>query len=166
MFISLFKPFEVGDRVHLINAKITGTIEDITLRHTIVRTFMNSRIIIPNTVINKELIENSSYTEQKASAFVDVMVTYDSDIDLAREIMARIICAHPDFADPRTPEQHNEPKVPVFVRNLAFNGVELRASMWTNHVNNNFAACSDVRRVILAEFEKADIRVARMKIMP
>jgi len=53
LFISIFKPFEVGDRIHLVKANITGFVENITIRHTVIRTFVNSRIIIPNSVINQ-----------------------------------------------------------------------------------------------------------------
>jgi len=163
LFISMFKPFEVGDRVHLTNANITGFIEDITIRHTILRTFMNSRIIIPNSVMNKELIENANFTNPQASNFIDVIITYDSNVTAASEIIAKIIGSHPSFIDTRT--QQDAPKVPVFIRALGLYGVELRASMWTATISNNFAACSDVRKGILEEFEKAGVRIASSKII-
>ena len=165
LFISMFKPFEVGDRIHLVNADITGFVEDITLRHTVIRTFMNSRIIIPNSVMNKELIENSNFCNPQASSFIDVTITYDSDVNKACGIIAQIIGEHPDFVDTRTPEMSERPKVPVFVRTLGLYGVDLRASMWTATIANNFAACSDVRRGILEEFEKAGVRIASSKII-
>ncbi|MCL2404632.1 MAG: mechanosensitive ion channel family protein [Defluviitaleaceae bacterium] len=163
LFISMFKPFEVGDRVHLTNADITGFIEDITIRHTVLRTFMNSRIIIPNSVMNKELIENANFVNPQASNFIDVTITYDSNVTIACEIIADTIGNHPDFVDTRTQQSAN--KVPVFVRALGLYGIELRASMWTATIANNFAACSDVRKGILQEFEKADIRIASSKII-
>ena len=165
LFISVFKPFEVGDRVHLTNANITGFIEDICIRHTVIRTFMNSRIIIPNSIMNRELIENANFCNPQASNFIDVFITYDSDVTLACEIMARVIGEHPDFVDTRTPEKMSGPKVPVFVRSLGLYGVELRASMWTATIANNFAGCSDVRRGLLAEFEKAGVRFAHSKFI-
>ena len=166
LFISMFKPFEVGDRVHLTNANITGFIEDITIRHTVVRTFMNSRIIVPNSVMNKELIENSNFCNPRASNFIDVTITYDSDVASACEIIANVIGGHPDFVDNRTPEQQKTaPLVPVFVRALGLYGVELRASMWTATIANNFAACSDVRKAILREFESAGVRIASSRII-
>lgn len=163
LFISMFKPFEVGDRVHLTNANITGFIEDITIRHTVLRTFMNSRIIIPNSVMNKELIENANFSNPQASNFIDVIITYESNVTAACEIIANVIGNHPDFVDTRT--QESATKVPVFVRALGLHGVELRASMWTATIANNFPACSDVRKSILHEFEKADIRLATSKIV-
>jgi len=166
LFISISKPFEVGDRIHLVNADITGFIEDITIRHTVVRTFTNSRIIIPNSVINKELIENSNFCNPQASNFIDIIVTYGSDIPKASEIMAEVIGNHPDFVDTRTAEQlETLPKVRVFIRTLGLYGVELRASMWTATISINFAACSDVRRDILNEFEKAGICISSSKII-
>ncbi|MCL1883220.1 MAG: mechanosensitive ion channel family protein [Defluviitaleaceae bacterium] len=166
LFISIFKPFEVGDRIHLVNANITGFIEDISLRHTVVRTFMNSRIIIPNSVINKELIENSNFCNPQASAFIDVIITYDSDIPKACELMAHVIGEHPSFVDTRTSEQlETAPKVPVFVRFLGLYGAELRASMWTETITNNFAACSDARKEIVKEFQNAGIKISVAKYL-
>jgi len=163
LFISMFKPFEVGDRVHLTSANITGFIEDITIRHTVLRTFMNSRIIIPNSVMNKELIENANFANPQASNFIDVIITYDSNVTTACEIIASVIGSHPDFVDTRS--QQTVPKVPVFIRALGLYGIELRASMWTATIANNFAACSDVRKGILHEFEKAGVCIASSKII-
>ena len=165
LFISIFKPFEVGDRIHLVNANITGFIEDITLRHTVIRTFMNSRIIIPNSVINKDLIENSNFCNPQASAFIDVIITYDSDVPKACEIMAEVIGSHDEFVDTRTPEKFDTPKVPVFVRALGLHGVEIRASMWTPTISTNFAACSDVRKNVLREFQSAGIKISEVKFL-
>ena len=167
LFISMFKPFEVGDRVHLTRANITGFIEDICVRHTVIRTFMNSRIIIPNSVMNSELIENSNFCNPRASNFIDVFITYDSDVDTAREIMARVIGEHPNFVDNRSPEQlqDNAPLVSVFVRSLGLYGIELRASMWTATIATNFAACSDARRGLIYEFERAGVKIASSRFV-
>ncbi|MCL2873327.1 MAG: mechanosensitive ion channel family protein [Defluviitaleaceae bacterium] len=166
LFISISKPFEVGDRVHLVNSDITGFVEDITIRHTVIRTFMNSRIIVPNSVLNKELIENANFNSAQASSFIDVIISYGSDVPKACEIMANVIGEHRDFVDTRTLEQQQtNPKVPVFVRALGLYGVELRSSMWTASVSNNFIACSDARKNILQELEKERIQIATKTIL-
>ena len=56
VFISLFKPFGIGDRIKLSDKQIDGVVEDISLRHTIIRTFENTRIVVPNSVLNLSLI--------------------------------------------------------------------------------------------------------------
>jgi len=166
LFLSVSRPFEVGDRVHLIKADITGFIEDISIRHTIMRTLTGSRIIVPNSIMNKELIENANICNPQSSNFIDIIVTYDSDIDTARQIMARVIGSYPGFIDTRPEEiKDTTPLVPVFVRHLGLYGVELRASMWTATITTNFAACSDARSVILKEFEAAGIRISSSKLI-
>lgn len=164
MFITLFKPFEVGDRITLVNNHITGTIEDITLRHTLIKTFTNTRIVIPNATINKEIIENSNLVDSNASAFVDVAVAYESDIDRAMIIMADVIGRHPQYLDTRTDEEKETvPRVKVYVRELGDSGIMLRANMWTRTVNENFAACSDVRLQIKKTFDEEGIEIPYTK---
>jgi len=166
--ISASKPFEVGDRIRLINGNITGNVEDITLRHTVVRTFMNSRIIIPNSAINSDMIENSNIVEERASNFVDVTITYDSDMEKAMEIMAEVVGSHPNFVDTRTPEdiETGAPRVPVFVRGLSIYGAELRAFVWTASIANNFVTCSEVRHNLKLALESAGIKFATGFVAP
>ena len=161
LFIAIFKPFEIGDRVKLVNQGITGTIENITLRHTVIKTFINSRIVIPNNVINKEILENSSLFDRKASQFIDVTVGYDEDIHRAQEIIAEVVGENELYTDIRTDEEIELgiPKVEVFVRELGVNGAVLRASMWTNTVAENFQACSNARLAIIDRFKAEGIRI-------
>ncbi len=56
VFIILFRPFRVTDRLKI--RELSGIVEDITLRHTVLRDMENKRIIIPNTVISNEIIVN------------------------------------------------------------------------------------------------------------
>ena len=133
MLIAVFHPFQVGDRVHLINNDLTGFVEDITLRHTVIRTLTNSRIIIPNSEMSKEKIENADYGDSTASSFLDVSVAYESNLELAMEVMAKVIGEHPLYCDVRTAEEKEQgvPKVKVFVREFGDSGIMLRANMWT-----------------------------------
>lgn len=164
MFITLFKPFEIGDRVTLSSSGLTGTIEDITLRHTIVKTFTNTRVVVPNATMNKEIIENSNLIDSRASSFVDVEVAYESDIEKAMRIMAEVIAGHPFYWDVRTEEEMKTvPKVKVYVRALGERGISLRANMWTRTVSENFEACSDVRLGIKRAFDKAGIEIPYSK---
>lgn len=165
LFITLFKPFEVGDRVTLVNEGITGNIEDITLRHTIIRTFTNTRIVIPNSVINKDVIENSDIINKTASSFMDVDVAYNSDIEKAMQIIENVISSHPAWVDTRTEDQkRTDPKVRVFVREFKDSGISLRANVWTKSVNENFLACSEIRLEILKQFREKGIEIPYKKL--
>ena len=145
-----------------MNSNITGYIEDLTLRHTVIRTYVNnSRIIIPNSTINSEIIENSNFKSTPASNFVDISISYESDLGLAMQIVADVIGAHELYHDPRTPAQiqSGAPKVQVHVQSLGESSINLRARMWTTTVDENFQACSDVRIRIMKEFRKNNIEI-------
>ncbi len=164
LFIALFKPFEAGDRVTLVSNGLTGTVEDITLRHTIITTFTNTRVVVPNATMNKEIIENSNLIDARVSNFVDVWVAYESDIERAMAIMAEVIGSHPYYWDMRSEEEKKtKPKVKVYVRELGASGIALRANLWTRTVNENFEACSDVRLQIKLAFDRAGIEIPYTK---
>ena len=103
LFIVLFKPFKIGDRLEVRN--LLGVVEDITLRHTVIRDFSNRRIIIPNSVISEEVVINSNFGETKMVKWVDVSISFDSDLAKAKQIVRDEILAHPLHIDPRTPEE-------------------------------------------------------------
>lgn len=153
ILISIFKPFNIDDRVSLVGLNISGYIENITIRHTIIRTFNNSRLIIPNSIMNKEIIENTHTVSAVSSGFLDVLITYDSNIKKAKEIMEEVIKSHPSVVEKDKP-------LKIFVRDLADNGIALRVSVTTANIDQNFAACSDIREKIVEEFKKNNIKLA------
>ena len=53
----------------------------------------------------------------------------------------------------------NKPKVNVQVRELGTFGVNLRASIWTANIDDNFEASSDVRLKLIDEFKKNNIKI-------
>ena len=142
---------------------MVGYVESITLRHTIIKTLTNTRITVPNSVMNKEIIENSHLVEKIASYYIDVSISYESDIDRARYIMADIIGSHPLYVDVR--KDMSEEKVPVLMRAFESSGIALRARVWTKTVDDNFRACSDIRIELLKRFRKEGIEIPYTKIV-
>lgn len=162
LFISLFRPFNVGDRVRLVSSELVGYVESISLRHTVIKTLANTRVIVPNSVMNKEIIENSNMVETTASYYVDVSISYESDVELARQIMAEVVGNHPLYVDVR--KDMRKEKVPVLMRAFESSGIALRARVWTKTVDDNFTACSDIRLELLKRYRAAGIEIPYTKI--
>ena len=80
--LAVYRPIRIGDKVTL--EEHYGTVEDITLRHTIVRTWENKRLIIPNEKIDSMILLNHSIIDPKILCRVEMGVSYDTKIDLAR----------------------------------------------------------------------------------
>lgn len=160
MFIIAFKPFRVGDVVSIDNT-IEGMVTDITLRHTVIRTWQNRRIIIPNSIINKEKLENFDLDEQKCCEYVEVGISYDSDVDLAKKILREECESHPFILDNRTEEEKQEglPIVRVALIDLADSSVKLRAWAWADTYANSINLKRDVFETVKKRFDAEGIEI-------
>lgn len=152
--IILFHPFEVNDRITLKSKGITGSVKSISLRHTVICTHNNTYITIPNSVMNNEIIENYDVKTTESNGFLDLSVSYESDVRKAISLVQQVVYEHPLTIKCSSPTE-----VKVQVRNLADSGIELRANIWTNTINDNFQACSDLRIAVLEVFRQNDIEI-------
>lgn len=161
IFISFFKPFDINDRITLKDKNISGTIEDVTIRHTVIKTFTNSRLIIPNSLMNQAVVENNHMTDARSGNFMDVLVSYDTDLDKAKEVIIHCIESHPETISIDETKDHY---TYVFTREFAESGIWLRANVWTETVDANFRVCSEIRDSILKEFRKNHIEIPYNKM--
>jgi small conductance mechanosensitive channel len=93
IFIAIFQPFRVGDLVDFKGDY--GQVEDLTLRHTVIRTWDNRRIIVPNSTMSTDSIINWSIREPDIIWTVDFKIKEFSDIDRARGIIIHEAKHHP-----------------------------------------------------------------------
>lgn len=161
--ISVFRPFEVGDRINFVNMQIVGYIEDISLRHTTIRTFTNSRLIVPNSVMNKEVLENSHIIDPVSGGFLDITIAYTADIDRAMEIIVECVESDKDVLDIRPiDERVGSHFTTVFINELSEYGVNLRVTIWTANVDLNFETVSRLRKEIVKRFVAEGIEIASL----
>ncbi|MCF7866153.1 mechanosensitive ion channel family protein [Candidatus Woesearchaeota archaeon] len=159
IFIAIFKPFRVGDIVKFQDK--TGTVEDITLRHTVLRNFENKRYIVPNAIISNEVIENFNIEDEKICSHIEIGISYNSNVDKAIKIMRKEILKHPNLIDNRTPEDIKEGKEKVTIRvmQLADSAVVIRAWAWSHSPGEGFELKTDMYKKIKQEFDKNGIEI-------
>jgi small-conductance mechanosensitive channel len=160
MFIIAFKPFRVGDIVAIDNTQ-TGTVTDITLRHTVIRTWQNRRVIIPNSIINKEKVVNYDLDEHKCCEYIVFGISYDSDVDLAKKILREECEKHPFILDNRTEEEKQEgsPIVRTALIELGDSAVKLRAWAWADTYGKSIAIKRDVFETVKKRFKAEGIEI-------
>jgi small-conductance mechanosensitive channel len=160
IFIVVFKPFRVNDRLHIRN-QFNGIVEDITLRHTVIRDFQNRRILIPNSVISDEVIVNSDFEDDKICKFFEVGISYDSDIDRARAIIQEEALAHPLLLDNRNDEDRRAGKPQVLVRVIGLGeySVNLRAYLWVVNAADAFVIACDLFESVKKRFDAEGIEI-------
>lgn len=161
IMIIFCKPYCIHDWIKINNNQYVGYVESITLRHTVIKTYEHNRVIIPNSIMNKASIENANYSDTKKANFLEVEISYESDLQKAINILKRISEAHPSCIDVRTAEQieNNISKVEVKIISFTENGILLRAIVFSETSILGFNMLSDLRFSILQEFKKDDIDI-------
>jgi small-conductance mechanosensitive channel len=127
MALAVYRPFRIGDKV-LIDGEY-GEVEDITLRHTIVKTWEHKRLVIPNEKIDGMSIINYTILDQTMLCRVEVRISYSSDIEHARKVFTEqaLQCPYRETTA-------EEPWVRVVEHQDV--GVVLRVYMWVADVDN------------------------------
>ncbi len=151
--ISISKPYTVDDKVKVTSGNAVlaeGVITDVTIRHTVIRTFDGNSAIVPNSVMDSSVIINTNFTENVGN-YIEVEIGYNSDIDKAREILKRLCLEHPLTI--------NTPDMNVLVNRFTANGLVLKTTVWAKELGDNFKACSDIRQSIIEEYAKNGITI-------
>ena len=158
IFIVMFKPYRINDRLTIQNT-LRGVVEDINLRHTIIRNFENQRIIIPNSIISNEILVNSNYTDDKLCKFINIGISYGSDIDKAKNIMSEEVQNHPRNIDIRSEAdiESGVSRVVVRVTMLGESSVNVRAWAWASDPKSAFIMECDLLESIKKRFDNEGI---------
>ena len=113
VMLLIFRPYKVDDFIE--TGDQFGKVAEIDMFTTILQTFDNQRIIIPNSDIWGNKIVNHSHHEIRG---VDMRfgIAYDENIDAARTVINKVLDAHPHIL--------NDPKPFVEVETLNNSSVD------------------------------------------
>ena len=87
--IAFSQPVRLNDAV--IFEGDFGWIEEISLMHTIIRTWDNRRIVVPNGVLANKVIQNWSMKDPSLLGIVMLYVDYYCDVDKVRNWVSEIV---------------------------------------------------------------------------
>lgn len=120
VLILIFKPFKVGDTIEAQG--FLGAVDEINILYTIINTFDNRRIIVPNGALANASLVNVSYYETRRCDMT-FGIHYDDDIDKAKAIIKR--CLDEDERVLKDPEPR------IAVGSLGDNSVNFIVRPWT-----------------------------------
>lgn len=160
MMIYFGKPFKVGDMIVLKEHNLRGKVIDISLRHSIMETLEKTQIIIPNTIMNKAIIENVSNVPNKKANHLFIDISYESNMEKAIAIIQEEAMHHPFFIDPRNKkDKKNTPAVAVHCLEFKDSGIALRATIYSQDNEHGFEMLSDLRKSIKLRFDQEGIEI-------
>jgi small conductance mechanosensitive channel len=121
VLVLMFRPYRIGDFIEAQD--ISGTVVEIQIFNTVLKTGDNKRIIVPNGLISNGIVTNYSTEATRRVDFV-FGIGYEADIGKAKAIITRLLEADERaIADP-TPL--------VVVSELADSSVNLTVRVWAN----------------------------------
>ncbi|MDX1515964.1 MAG: mechanosensitive ion channel [Woeseiaceae bacterium] len=121
VLIVLFRPYKVGDWVEA--AGVSGSVEQVQILTTILKTGDNRRVVVPNSQIMNSVITNYSANDTRRIDLV-IGVSYDDDLDKTRKTLEDILAAEDRILD--------EPAPQIAVSELADNSVNFVVRPWVN----------------------------------
>ena len=88
------KSVEEGDLLELSDG-IFGFVRETSTRYTLIETFDGKEVMVPNEDLITNRVVNWTYTNPNGRIQIDVGVSYESDIALARNLMLEAASEHP-----------------------------------------------------------------------
>jgi small conductance mechanosensitive channel len=121
ILILLLKPFEVGDNI--ITQGLEGTVTSIQVFYTMVKTFDNRSVIVPNSKLSNEVIINIS---REGSRRLDIDWKFPNNVDFkqVKSIIADAINQSKDSL--KTPEKR------IGIKEILPDGYVVSINVWAN----------------------------------
>jgi small conductance mechanosensitive channel len=147
VLLLLFRPIKKGDFVEA--GGTSGSVNEISVFTTILMTPDNKKVIVPNSQVTGGIIINYSATGTRR---VDLVagIGYSDDIAKAKEVLKRIVAAHPAILP--------EPAPVIEVAELGDSSVNLVVRPWVNS-GDYWRVYWDLTESIKLEFDKEGISI-------
>lgn len=144
IFLSVQRPFETGDLVEV--SGVTGYVQQLNIRTTIVMTFEGNLVQIPNASVYKSNLRNFTTNANRRDDFV-VGIGYDDSISEAQEIARRVLAEHPAVL--------TDPEPSVLADGMGRATINLRVYFWLNGREHSWLKVrSSLIRLVKLAFQK------------
>lgn len=121
MLILMLHPFKVGDYIIEDTNKNEGTVFEISIFYTKLRTVDNKIVVIPNGTLANSSLTNATKSNRRQLDLV-VPISYDADIKKAKELLMEL--------SQKETRRLTEEGVKVFVKELNGSSVDLGLRFW------------------------------------
>lgn len=143
------RPIQVGDSIEVNGT--WATVTKINVRSTVVQTYDNASIIIPNSDLISQQVTNWSFKDLRLRRKISVGVAYGSDIELVRKTLLEIAS--------KTPKVLKYLKPDVIFSDFGDSALIFTLRVWTD-IDNMFIVETDIRFEINRLFKERKIEIA------
>ncbi len=130
---------------------IRGTVQEMSLRTTVVKTFSNTEVIVPNSLMVSQRLDNWTKSDQILRIESQIGVAYGTDIGAVHEILHSHISAHAAvLADP-------EPR--SFLVEFADSALLFRIQYWIDDPTQRLSSLSEILESIYHGLQERGISI-------
>ncbi|MDD3190743.1 MAG: mechanosensitive ion channel family protein [Candidatus Pacebacteria bacterium] len=123
------KPFRAGDRIQLDSGEI-GDVLEIGIRSTKIKTFDETVIIIPNSIIASSKIVNYNKPKSKIKVKIDVSLAYGTDVKKAKKAILDVLQNAEDV--------ETDPAPSVYLTDMGDFALRFLAIVWVANPKKQF----------------------------
>ncbi len=148
--ILLDKSMQIGDVVTIENHY--GVVSDLRTRYLVLRKLDGTEVIIPNETLIITPVINHSFSDHKARVQMPIQVSYDSELELAMQLMRDTAVRHPRVMV--------EPAPAVQIKGFGESGIDLMLTVWIPDPEEGSAALqSEIYLEIWQAFKQNNISI-------
>ncbi len=119
----------VGDMIEIPQANITGIVKHTGHRYTLIEGFDKREIMIPNEDFMTQRIVNWTYSSPRGLLKIPLIVSYDTDLEKARDIILEAARSHPRCL--------KEPPPSCLLNEFTDQAVNLNLYVWIGDIREN-----------------------------
>jgi small-conductance mechanosensitive channel len=143
------RPVKIGDEIKIEEA--TGTVRRIGIRASVIRQWDNSEIIVPNSKLISENVQNWTRSTRKRGIEIPVSVAHGTDTKLVTELLMRVAAEHPLVAEKPAPQ--------VLLNDFGALALNFKLRAWATYFNKTTQTASELAMAVSGALAENNIAV-------
>ena len=153
------RPIRIGDLVEINDINIFGRVTSINLRSTVIMALDEKEVIVPNSQFITEPIHNLTHYNNRFRVRIQVSVSFNSDVELVKNVLIEAALAHPEVIKEPTPEMENVTAPFVRFTNFGESSLDFELLAWIPDSFMRFDVASDLHFMIWDKFKEYGIKI-------
>jgi len=140
---------QAGDVLQI--GDIWGTVQRVNIRNTVVQTFDNATLFVPNSDLITQKLMNWSHKDRRVRRAVDIGVAYGADVEQVRSLLLRAASSRPHVLA--------TPKPAVQLISFGDIAVRFKLLFWVDDLDNAARVVSEVHMAVEKLFQEQGVAI-------
>lgn len=151
ILLTVNRPFRIGDIIEV--AGVCGTVTDLGVRSTLIRTFDEKEVVVPNSQLMDNQLINWSLSDSLLRVTVSFGVEYGTPAKKVREVVLKIVDENPKIL--------KKPEPWVYFADFGDSDLDFTLYFWINQkIASSLRVSSEIREAIQSRFDEENIQMA------